>query len=359
MNETAQDNQKTGQKQNAKTPAAPEKPGAVRGKPRQVLTGLLITVALVSAASALYLAYRGRSAGISTHATLETLVETSAALDARLGELETRIEQLQEAQEAASRTLLDFSSTLPGSNEDWALAEIEFLLIIATHHAQLEHDPGAALAAMQTAELRLRGMDNTALEPVREQLARDIDRLQEVSIPDIKGLALMLADLADRADRLPLAGTGSAADKPAQAAVTEEQESAPQGFLKILWQELQGLVVIRHDAGGQPALLLPGQEYFVYQNLRLELESARLSLLRRDTENLHTSVSILLQWLGKYFDKDQRAVIDARESLRPLSSINLDPPLPDISSSLESLRAYMREKAAMSRQDEENGTPRT
>jgi len=351
MNEISPDNRKTGPDQNA----APERPAVVHAQRRKFLPGLLITLALASAISALYLVYTGRHAGQSTRATVENLVETSERLGARLGELETQIEQLQEAEEATTRSLFALTRELPGSNEDWALAEIEFLLVIAVHHAQLERNPGAALEAMQTAELRLRGLDNTALDPVREQLARDINRLQEVKSPDISGLALLLRDLADRAHSLPLAGEK---DQPLPAASAAEEERA-SSVMGAIWREVKNLVIIKHEEGGRPASLLPGQEYFVYQNLRLELESARLSLLRRDTENLHASVVVLQKWLEEYFSADDPAVINVKTSLHQLSSINLEPPIPDISSSLESLRAYMREKAAVSRRDEESRTPQT
>jgi len=121
---------------------------------------------------------------------------------------------------------------------------------------------------------------------------------------------------------------------------------------------LRNLVVIRHVEEKRRALLAPDQDYFVYQNLRLELESARLSLLRRDTENLHASVASLQEWLKEYFDKNDPAVVNVMATLQQLSSIDLEPPVPDISSSLESLRAYMREKAETSPQDEDDKGPR-
>jgi uroporphyrin-3 C-methyltransferase len=89
-------------------------------------------------------------------------------------------------------------------------------------------------------------------------------------------------------------------------------------------------------------LLLPGEEYFLTQNLRLELESARLSVLRADTGNLRASIVLIKSWLRQYFDTRDSAVINVMETLDQMQLIELKPALPDISSSVETLRAYLR-----------------
>ena len=169
----------------------------------------------------------------------------------------------------------------------------------------------------------------------------------------------MLGDLANRVNSLPLIGAiGGKDGSTHEAGVVGDQDRTQTGILDSIWRELKNLVIIKHDADGRQAVLLPGQEYFVYQNLRLELESARLSLMRRDTENLHTSVAFLQKLLTGYFVTEDPAVADIMAVLQQLSSIDLDPAIPDISSSLESLRAYMREKASASPPGEENQGPR-
>lgn len=359
MNETPANTQTLGHGKPDITPAGPEQPDIKKTGPRTVLFTLLLVVTLLSAISALYLAYRNRYASFSTHVTQANLVATSEKLGARLEELETQIDQMRETQEATSRSLLDLTRELPGGNEDWALAEIEFLLIIATHHAQLDRNLDATLEAMQTADLRLRGLDNPALDPVREQLTRDISRLKELNGVDTAALALFLGNLANRVNSLPLAGAASVNDGSSQeTGVAQGQENTRKDILDTLWRELKSLVVIKHDEEKNQALLLPGQEYFIYQNLRLELENARLSLWRRDTENLHLSATYLQKWLTEYFDTTDPVVTNVMTSLQQLSSINLDPAIPDISSSLESLRAYIREKAE-SPQNTERRTPGT
>jgi len=351
MTENQTDDQEQEQADEMKPPV--EKPR----QSRNVLLGLLLIATLALATGGFYLATRNRDAGLSTRSQVEGLLGSRERASARIKDLARQVEDLHSQQEEIARSVQELASEFPGGNEDWALREVEFLLIVAMHHLELEHNIDAALNAMQEAALRLHGLGGAALDPVREQLASDIKRLQELDTADVSRLALFLEELAGLVNTLPLAGSHKGSVTAAEN--LQSQPGGDRGILNALWQELRNLVIIRHDDGKQRALLAPDQEYYLYQNLRLELESARLSLLRRDTENLHASVDTLQRWITEYFDGNDPGVADALKNLKQLSSINLSPPVPDISSSLESLRAYMREKDESAPTDGDNGGPRT
>ena len=329
-----------------------------QAKPRNALFGFLLIATLALTAGGLYLAYQNRDAGLATDVSVKELLHSVATLSARIEGFESQLDQLRERQEATSRSVQDLVSAVPGSNEDWALMEIEFLLITAMHNLELERNIDDALAAMRSADLRLHGLGSAALDPVRAQLAGDIKRLQEVNTMDTRHLALLLDDLASQVDSLPLVGSNGA-DTAQKADDLNAHPAKNTGKLNALWQEMRKLVVIRHKEENHRMVLAPDQKYFIYQNLRLELESARLSILRRDTENLHVSVASLQKWFKDYFDTNDPAVVKVMATMQQLSSINLDPQVPDLSSSLESLRAYMREKAEKLPQGEDDQGPRT
>ena len=106
---------------------------------------------------------------------------------------------------------------------------------------------------------------------------------------------------------------------------------------------MKGLVVISQDNEEAVIALLPRQEYFLYQNLRVQLESARVSVLRRDTSNLLVSIGLIDAWIVDYFDTADSGVDNIRQSLRQMLALNLKPAVPDISSSLETLRALIKQ----------------
>lgn len=264
---------------------------------------------------------------------------SSVASEKTISSLKNTINQLTTDQELLAEKLSSLNQQQPLNNEDWALAEAEYLLVIATHHLVLDRDIKTALAAMEAAYQRLIDLGNPDLDPLREQLEKDINKLRDINITDISGLANYLADLTERSDTLPLMKTVISQ----QAQPLSDRKTGNTGwknFPDLIWKELKKLVVIkRNDSQSQP-LLLPQEKYFLYQNLRLELENARLAVLLTDKNNFQTSIIMLTDWLNKYFDTSDAEVSGILETLEKMQTVDLGPELPDISSSLESLRAY-------------------
>ena len=254
---------------------------------------------------------------------------------------EKNLQDVQSEQSILRNRLNELLRMQSMGNNDWALAEVEHLLIIASHRLKLEKNAELALAAMEAADDRLRNINDPELLSVRQQLASDINNLKEISPVDISGLALFLSDVVGRASQLPL--------KP--VVINDDQVEVPgkdtmpasnswDRLLDSVWSDIRGLVQISRTGEDSPATLAPRQRYFLYQNLRLQLESARYAVLRRDTENLHVSADIIVDWLNQYFDASDSGVTNIIESVSRMTTLELNPDLPDISSSVETLRAY-------------------
>ena len=99
-------------------------------------------------------------------------------------------------------------------------------------------------------------------------------------------------------------------------------------------------MVIRHHGQPVSALLPPDQQLLVQQNLRLQLEAARLSLLRGNQTLFDSSLRSAVQLLNDYFDTDDAAGKSFLKE-RVHRSFNLRPQLPDISASLIALREQL------------------
>ena len=265
--------------------------------------------------------------------------------------IDDAIKQLERKQSEQSDALASLYRDKQGNNEDWALAEVEYLLIIAMHRLLLEEDVMTALAAMEAADLRLKGLGDPGLLPVRKQLATDMNQLRAVNQADIAGMAIYLADMIDLSADLPLKSeviTKANVTLSSDENQVDESVDVDPVWKKVprqLWQEIKSLIVIKRTGEAKQVLLLPDEEYFLIQNLRLELESARLSVLRADSGNLNASIVLIQSWLRQYFDTNDSAVINVREVLDQMQAIELKPAMPDISSSVESLRAYLRNAA--------------
>lgn len=282
-------------------------------------------------------------------AAMEHNIQAQSGLTTgNIAAMEEAIRQLQQKQGEQSNALASLYRDIQGNNEDWAIAEVEYLLIIAMHRLLLEEDVMMALAAMEAADLRLKNLGDPELLPVRQQLATDMNQLRAVNQADIAGMAIYLAELVDLSADLPLKleviSEANVAPSTDENQIDDKFSADPfwKRLPRIIWLEIKSWVAIKRTGDVNQALLLPSEEYFLTLNLRLELENARLSVLRADTGNLRASVVLIQSWLRQYFDTNDSAVINVMETLDRMQAIELKPALPDISSSVESLRAYLR-----------------
>lgn len=264
------------------------------------------------------------------------------------GDLRAQVRELADHDAGVDRRLDETRAALQrvaqtNGNVDFALAEVEYLLILAEQRLALMQDVDSARAALQAVERRLDGLYAPGLDAVRGQVGADLLRLARVPGIDYSQWIEELGELAAVAEALPLrAEMPAVAAVPAAAAAPAAQ--GWRGFLHAVWQELSDMVVITRNAPGSAPL--PGEHYYLVQNLLLRIETARLALLRRDTRALHDAAASATDWLRRWFDAGDPRVRTALDRLQALSVLDPTAPLPDITSSLETLRALIRERAA-------------
>ena len=275
---------------------------------------------------------------------LGKLGQEIASLDLKLDSRESAAGAMQQELDglrSSIRTLQDRE----GPSAGVLLAETEQLLILAHLRLSLARDIETALAAMQMADQRLSRAQDPRTMALRSTLAADMNAIQSVNQPDITGMSIYLADLTTRVDSLPLQETGSEATPIGDSEQSPSPDPLPvwKRLLNTVWQELRGLVVISRDTTDPRIFLLPEQRYFLYLNLRLQLESARLSLLQGDTENFQSSLGLVNEWLERYFLAADAGVAAIQESLNLMTGIDLQPTLPDIRASLSATQALRDE----------------
>ncbi|KAA3629244.1 MAG: hypothetical protein DWQ09_03020 [Proteobacteria bacterium] len=268
-----------------------------------------------------------RSADLSS-----AIEEQKAALARQSGNLEEAIGALR--------------AQIGRDQSGWVMAETEYLMLVANHRLQLERDVVTAVAALQIADERLREIGDPALIEVREKLAAEITALNTIARPDLTGLALRLMGLGGQVERLTLKG----GYQPAQAtrggdAVAAAEAPAWRRLIQGIWSDLKGLVTVRRTEEAVRPMLAPEQQYFLRQNLRLQLEAARLALLRTDTEQLRMALQTAQEWIGLYFDERSEVARGMQEEISAIAGVEIRPALPDISGSLNALRAHMRQTA--------------
>ncbi|GLQ00441.1 hypothetical protein GCM10007891_22940 [Methylophaga thalassica] len=253
-------------------------------------------------------------------------------LDSDQKQLAEKLQQLTDKQQLSNAEL----------QKRWALQEVKYLLNVANQRALLAHDVVGAIQALIMADKQLEALSDYRLHPLRAEIAEELMSLQSLTTLDIPGMAIQLQTLAAHVDKLRVKKGPEVdfSESPDTADIASTETPAWKQAISDIWQQLRSLVVIRHEQSGEAAVLVPEQRYFLYQNLRLQLESARLALLNADNNSFQHSLKTAISWLDKYFTGEERDAMLA--SLNSLAEQKIDVSIPDISGSLNWLEEYQQ-----------------
>ena len=255
-------------------------------------------------------------------------------VDSRLGQLEARLAEVQN-QRLAIEALYE---ELAQSRDEWTLAEVEQILLVASQQLQLAANVKAALIALEAADARLARSDRPQLTQVRRVIAQDIERLKSSPFVDVTGIGLKLEGVIAKVDELPLAMQ----TRPAGANDVAADRTGEGWRLLVaeMWDDLLSLVRIERIDAPQTPLLAPDQAFFLRENLKLRLLGARLALLARDQAAYSADLAAAVDWSTRYFDTTAPAVAASIDTLDELAQSDIQIELPDVSASLDAVRRY-------------------
>ncbi|MDH3589571.1 MAG: uroporphyrinogen-III C-methyltransferase, partial [Gammaproteobacteria bacterium] len=275
---------------------------------------------------------------------LDESLSRVSSLDASRGRLESGIDNLRDSMETltarvqgAEQSIDDVRGVSASARNNWVRAEAEYFLQTANTRLQLARDPDAALAALQAADDRLKSLGDPTLFRVRQQLATDIEVLKSVPRPDVEGIAHTLNSLAARVEDLPL--NNASPDSYESSADTEVEAEKPiDRAISTLGGVFTSMISVKRTDQQATPLLSRDEEFFLKRNLELQLQTARLALLRGDAANYTESLRTARNWVQTHFVGEATAVKSAVTTLTSLESENISPGMPDISGSLRLLR---------------------
>ncbi|HLA75871.1 MAG TPA: uroporphyrinogen-III C-methyltransferase [Gammaproteobacteria bacterium] len=261
----------------------------------------------------------------------ETQSQAQQLTSAVSAKLDDRLKSLQDQQQAFHATLQALRTEInQKTGVPQVLVEAESLTRLAHQYLLLEQDIPRAIAALDAAFQRVDETKDPNNDEIKFLLANDINALSNIKLADIPAMALTLQQLADHVEQIPLAAAMQELPK------TLDKPSAGdwRNLLPKVWRELKSLVVVRYSDKPAAPLIAPKQSYFLYQNLRLQLESARLALLRHDGQNFRASLATARHWLQRYFNIQARETGALLDTLIRLEQADINPPLPEISGTL-------------------------
>lgn len=219
-------------------------------------------------------------------------------LQNRLVALETRAQEAQSQQLALTAMYQD----LARSQDERVVADIEQTLLLAQQQLQLAGNVRAAILGLEAAETRLTHLGKPQFAALRAAIAKDMERLKLMPAADAEGLNARLEALIQAVDGLK--PESEAEPPPASPALAKGGTADTLARLsREMWDEFKTLVRIRRLDHPELPLLTPSQTYFLRQNLKLRLLSARLALLQRDETAFRADLAAARDWTGRYFNR--------------------------------------------------------
>lgn len=338
----------------AKEPAK-EKPAAKKTahKPHQKHTArnlaLLLLIVVVAAGVA---AYYGVNFIKQQAARMDTLTAQQTQLQDQNTQLKTQLDESLQTLSKQQADLVHDIETLRARNthlrKDWLINEAEYLVQLANYRLLFERDIKTAIVALDTADSRLRETGDPGLIAVRKVIADAIQALKNVPQADLAGLSLTMSAITRDVNKLPL-------NTPDPRSKAQEQRPEMTETRKVktwselpaaVWHDLKGLIIIRDHTQPVEPLIAPDQRFFLTENLRLQIEQARLAMLSGHAEVYKERLATAIKWIEKYFDKDAAQTQSTLATLKQLQASAIAPPLPDISKPYQLLEDYRQNQTA-------------
>ena len=260
--------------------------------------------------------------------------EQIESLQARLGALDGRLNEFQ----SQSTTLQGLYQDIDRSREEVTLLEIEQAITLAGQQLQLAGNVPVAVLALQSADARLARLNRPQHIPLRKAVAKDLARLNALPFVDLAGLSLRIEQILLSVDKLALKSYG----RPEKSPEIEKPAAAQTWWQRTggdIWQEIKGLIRIQRFDRDEQALLAPGQDFVLRENLKLRLLNARLALFSRDQSTYRNELKVAADWLARYFDGNDKAVQTAQATLRQMTASEITVELPNLNESQAALRS--------------------
>lgn len=265
---------------------------------------------------------QARGVAGSDRARLAGMESTLAELQSQLGALESRVAALVVRGESPRKGL--------------ELAEVDYLLRSANERLRLFGDARSAGLALELADAQLAAMDDPVYLPVRQAIAAARLSLDEAPRPDTIGLTQTLERLQASVPALPFPGEVTVATASGDLDTVDDP-----GVWARFKAAMGDLVSVRRRAAEEAVISLEDKDY-LRQGLWLQLEAARLALLREDPATWNSALGRARSTLGTHFDGDAAAVERFAAGLDRLEDSPLAVEWPDISEPWTRLQSIRR-----------------
>jgi uroporphyrin-3 C-methyltransferase len=271
-------------------------------------------------------------------AQLQELRQSVQEQAAMTGSQQRAVDVMHGRMLAAEAALAEVSGRELNARGELDLAEVDYLLRLASERLRLFSDPVSAGRALILADAHLAALDNPTYLGVRQAIAEARAELDAVDSPDDLAITGQLEALQNAIPVLPFP----------EATVPRENATpgAEDGWWAKLKATLASLVTVRRSTEEENRRISLEDQDIIRQRLWLQLEVANLALMRHDQQAFSHALQRAQGSLADWFDPASTDVQSFQASLATLLALRVEVEWPDISAPWSMLQLVRSAQAA-------------
>jgi uroporphyrin-3 C-methyltransferase len=272
------------------------------------------------------------------HQVLEKINDTERLSNQSVTQLEESVQKkLQDATDSLKNTLE--KSQL--RSQDWSLFRARYYLELAYINAFWGQDNQTTSALLTQADQILKEINEQALFPIREALAKEILEVNSTPQLDKAGLLNKLNALQSQISQLEIKNPSFS-----QAGDSHFARLRPT-WKEAFWEninQLKKLIIVRRNNQSIALPIGPEEEALMRGSLQFSLQQAQWAILQADQPVFNIALEQAQKIVGSTFDQTLAGNKKFMQSLEDLKSTKLAPKAIDLSESVNLLNNYINTK---------------
>lgn len=274
----------------------------------------------------------------------------------RVNTLNQRVDSLREQNKQLQNQLVVMSNRVNKIEKvaleqelKWVLQEVKYLITIAGHKLTFQQDIQTAVAALSTADEKLKSLRNSDLFELRQAIAADKNLLLTVKLPNIDAIAEQLLALEKTIRTLP---TKKPTFNPKTKDKKENKGSRAWSTFK---DSISDYVVIRDSDSKVKPFISPQEREYLNQNIELKIQTALIALSNLDAVMFRKDLAAIEEWIMANFDNNDNKVAKAKEIIWEIKRADIHPQIPKLTNSITALNLELAKVLAPAVNPEETG----
>jgi uncharacterized protein HemX len=307
-------------------------------EPQNILTWLVLLVALIACTGVGYLFWGEQKQESSLQQSLQSYQMQMAALKAQTVQAQgtmqdTMQSSLQKNQQAIQKTLSQLTASKAQADKEITLSSVIYLVRMANLALIINQDPKVATHFLDLAQKRLRNMPS--MQSLRAEITSQQEQLITVPDLDVDGVLMQLAGLKKVVMHIPNTPHWTQQVTKPQPMIKENSSllsDKASADWNTLWSWLKRFMIISHRANDPSALPTPEHFQSVQDNVYLDLSTAQWAVLHNNTTVYQHALTAAADQLKTIQQSDPKMVGQLLSQLEKLSGSNVDPHYPSLDS---------------------------